>query len=157
MRRLVIAMSAAALVAFAAAGADAAAPGGPRAHAAVSPRSGAPSTRFAVRFRSPDQTGTFAGMRVWETVSATGPKSTSGCSGAAAARVHAAAAGARLRVRLAPAGKPWCAGPYIGSVSVYRQTHCPSGPITQHRVCPLLAFAPERIGRFRFTVRRAAS
>jgi hypothetical protein len=153
MRRLVIVMLFAALVAFAAGGAEAAAPATPRAHAKVAPRTGTPSTKFTVRFRSPDQTGTLPSLRIWETVSAVGPKSTSSCSGIAGASVRPAAAGARLRVRLAPTAKPWCAGPYIGTVSVYRQERCQPGPIGRHRVCPLLAFAPERIGRFRFTVR----
>jgi hypothetical protein len=154
MRRLVIAMLSVALVASAAATADAAGTGTPRAHATVSPGTGTPSTRFAVHFRTPQRTGTFPAMRVWETVSATGPKSTSGCSGLAGTRVRPAAAHARLRVRLGPAGKPWCPGPYIGTVSVYRETRCQPGPVRQNRLCPLLAFAPERIGRFRFTVRR---
>jgi hypothetical protein len=30
------------------------------------------------------------------------------------------------------------------------------GPIAQGHVCPLIAFAPQPIGRFRFTVRRGA-
>ena len=148
-----IVMLSAALVALVAASADAAAPAAPRAHAKVSPGTGTPSTKFTVRFRTPEKTGKLASARVWETVSAVGPKSTSSCSGTAGTSVRPAAAGARLRVRLAPTGKPWCAGPYIGTVSIYRQERCQPGPIKVHRVCPLLAFAPQRIGRFRFTVR----
>ena len=87
-------------------------------------------------------------------VTAAGPKSTTNCSGIGGRRVRAAASGARLRVRLAPTSKPWCPGPYVGTVSLYRQMRCQPGPIRLHRVCPLLAFAPERIGRFRFVVRR---
>jgi hypothetical protein len=157
MRRLAIAMLSAAFVASAAAGADAAVTGSHSAHAKVAPRIGTPSTRFAVRFHSPERTGTFTGVNVWETVSAVGPKSTTSCSGTAGTRARAAAAGAKLRVRLAPMGKPWCPGSYAGTVSVYRETHCPPGPVTEHRVCPLLAYAPQRIGHFRFTVRRAKS
>ncbi|HEX5193373.1 MAG TPA: hypothetical protein VFW09_11255 [Solirubrobacteraceae bacterium] len=49
MRRLVIAMLSAALVTAAAASADAAAVGGQRAHAKVSPRTGGPSMSFTVQ------------------------------------------------------------------------------------------------------------
>lgn len=149
-----IAMVSTALLAAAAANADAAVVGGQRAHAKVSPRTGAPSTGFTVRFRNRERTGTLPGMRIWETVTAAGPKSTTSCSGIAGRRARAAAAGARLRVRLAPTGKPWCPGPYIGTVSLYRQMRCQPGSIRPRRVCPMLAFAPERIGRFRFVVRQ---
>src|ERR1700744_5606466 len=153
MRRLAIAMLSAALVGPAApAGADAAATGSHSAHAKVAPRIGRPSTTFAVRFRSPEQTGTLATANVWETVAAVGPQSTGACSGTEGTRARPAAAGAKLRVRLGPTGQPWCPGSYAGTGSVYRQTRCPPGPITEHHVCPLLAYAPQRIGHFRFTV-----
>jgi hypothetical protein len=143
-----------ALIAAAAASADAAVVDGQRAHVKISPRTGAPSMSFTVRFRNPERTGTLPGMRIWETVTAAGPKSTTSCSGIAGRRVRAAAAGARLRVRIKPADRPWCPGPYVGTVSLYRQMRCQPGPIRVHRVCPMLAFAPQRIGRFRFVVRQ---
>jgi hypothetical protein len=155
MRRLVIAMLSAALVTAAAAGADAAATAPQRTHVTVSPRTGTPSTRFRVRFTSPEQTGTLPGLRVWETVVVSGPRSTGACDGAASARMHPASAHARLSVRLAPAGKRWCPGSYRGAVNLYREVRCPPGPITQHRVCPVIAFTPQRLGQFRFTVRRS--
>jgi hypothetical protein len=156
MRRLVIAMFSAGLVTAATAGADAAVIGPPRAHVTVSPALGKASTRFRVRFTSPEQTGTLAGLRAWETVVASGPRGTGTCTGLASRRARPAGAHTRLAVRLAPAGRPWCAGRYTGTVTLYRVERCMPGPIAQGHVCPLVEFAPQPIGRFRFTVRRGA-
>ena len=73
-------------------------------------------------------------------------------------RLRPAAAHHRVSVGLSAAAKPWCTGTYAGTIMLYRiDRSATPGRRRGARACPEIAFAPELIGRFRFTVARAAS
>ncbi|MFZ0387284.1 MAG: hypothetical protein WAL22_16605 [Solirubrobacteraceae bacterium] len=159
MRRLVIAILVVALaLAGAATAAQATGGFGLRTPMAVTPVHGTPTTTFTVRFKTPFTTGSLRGLRSWEIASVANRNQTSAaCASTADKRLRPAVAHHRVSVRLSPAAAPWCTGAYTGTITLYRAVICNPGPISQGMACPDIAFAPEQIGRFRFSVARTAS
>ena len=123
----------------------------------VTPKRGTPRTRFIVRFRTPYAIGKLQGLQTWEIVNVRHTGHTGGCRTVASSRASSAALDANVRVTLAPGSRHWCAGSFRGAITLYRQTRCGSGPIRPMVACPQIAYAPQRIGTFRLTVRRRAS
>ena len=120
----------------------------------VRPATGGVHTRFAVRFRNPSRAGTSAGFRRTERLVVAGPRGR-GCESSAAYGVRPAAAGAAMRVTVAPArGHHWCTGRFHGSLVLYQGIVCDPSPA---RACPLIEIAPETVGRFSFRVRAAST
>jgi hypothetical protein len=127
-----------------------------RTPVAVTPAHGTPTTTFTIRFTTPFATGSSRGLRSWEIVSvADRGQSNLFCASAAASQLPPAAAHNRVSVTFSAGAKRWCAGVYAGTITLYRSVVCNSGPPTRRRACPDIAFAPELIGRFRFTVAHA--
>jgi hypothetical protein len=159
MRRLGIAIAVVVLsVAGAATVAHAGETFGLRTPVAVTPARGTPTTTFEVRFTTPFATGTSQGLRSWEMASVVDRGQTgSSCMSNMAVRLRPAVAHDHVGVSLPAQGKPWCAGAYAGAITLYRSVSCNPGPALRHVPCPEIAFAPEPIGQFRFTVARAAS
>jgi hypothetical protein len=159
MRRLVIAILAVALSLIGAAtAAQAAGRLGLRTPVAVTPAHGTPTTTFTVRFTTPFATGASRGLRSWEIVSVADPDQTStSCTSTADKQLRPAVAHHRVNASLSAAAKSWCAGVYTGTITLYRAVICNPGPISSGMACPDIAFAPEPIGHFRFTVAPAAS
>ena len=119
----------------------------------VTPARGTPTTTFRVRFKTPFATDPSRGLRTWEVASVVdrGQPSAS-CTSTTDQRVRPAVANQRVSVTLTGAAKPWCAGPYAGTITLYRAIVCGPGPIPARMACPEIVFAPEPIGHFRFTV-----
>jgi hypothetical protein len=159
MRRLGIVIAVVALsVAGVATVAHATATLGLRTPVTVTPARGTPTTAFTVRFTTPLATGTSQGLRSWETASVvdrgqTGPS----CTSNLAVRLRPAVADHRVSVTLPTQAKPWCAGAYAGTITLSRLLGCNPGPALRSAPCPEIAFAPEPIGHFRFTVSHLAS
>jgi hypothetical protein len=131
---------------------------GLRTPVAVAPGHGTPKTTFTIRFTTPFATGSFPGLRSWEIVSAVDhSRSGPSCSSTVALELRPAAAHDRVSVSLPSPAKPWCAGTYSGTITLYRSIVCNAGPRSRHTACPDIAFAPEPIGHFRFTVAHLAS
>jgi hypothetical protein len=124
----------------------------------VTPAHGTPKTTFRIQFTTPFATGSSRGLRSWEIASVAGHgQSSPSCLGIMAVQLRPAVAHHRVGVGLSALGKPWCTGQYTGTITLYRSIVCNPGPRSQHTACPDIAFAPEPIGHFRFTVARAAS
>ena len=124
---------------------------------AVTPSRGTPATTFTIRFTTPVAIGSSGGLHTWEVASVATPgRSRRSCSGRMAVRLRPALTNDHVRVGLS-ASKPWCTGKYAGTVTLYRTIICNPGPPAQLAACPEIAFAPEPIGHFRFTVAHAAS
>jgi hypothetical protein len=119
----------------------------------VQPSVGGPRSAFTVSLRVPQQTGTSAGVRRTDTLTATGP-SRPGCVSSAEQPLRAATAGSTVRVRLVPGGRSahWCAGTFHGSIVESQTVRC--GPPLAQILCPQIMIRPQTIGRFRFDVRR---
>ncbi len=138
--------------------AHAAATFGLRTPVVVTPARGTPTTTFAIRFTTPFATGSSRGLRSWEIASVAHlGRSSPSCLGITAVRLRPAMADHRVDVGLRAPTKPWCTGRYTGTITLYRSIICNPGPASRPRACPDIAFAPEPIGHFRFTVARAAS
>jgi hypothetical protein len=157
MRRVVITILAVALsVAAAATVAQATTTFGLRTPITVTPARGTPTTTFTVGFKTPFAIGTSLGLRSWEVASVTDRGQTSGgCAYAATKRLPGAAARRHVSATLSAGAKSWCTGSYAGTVTLYRQETCNPSPASRRMACPEIAFAPETIGRFRFTVARS--
>jgi hypothetical protein len=124
----------------------------------VAPARGTPTTTFTVRFTTPLATGTSRGLRSWETASVVDRGQTSAsCTSNMAVVLRPAVAHHRVSVGLPAPAKPWCTGTYAGTITLNRSMSCNPGPALRHVPCPEIAFAPEPIGHFRFTVANAAS
>jgi len=124
----------------------------------VTPAHGTPTTRFTVSFRTPVQTGPSNGVRRWEVASVADSGHVAGdCSSAASKSLQAVGDRQRVSATLAASAKPWCTGSYAGTVTLYRAIICDPGPLSRRVACPEIAFPPQLIGRFRFTVAPAAS
>jgi hypothetical protein len=159
MRRLVITIVVAGLsLAGVATVAQAAGTFGLRTHVTVTPARGTPTTAFTVRFKTPFATGSLHGLRSAEIVSVAdrGQTATS-CTSTMGKQLRPAGAHDRVSVTVSAASKPWCTGAYAGTITLQRSVICDPGPAARRRACPEIAFAPELIGRFRFTVAHAAS
>jgi hypothetical protein len=158
MRRLVIAMLTTALSGAATVtAAQASGTIGLRTPVTVTPARGTPATTFTVRFKTPFATGTSHGLRNWEIASVVDNRqSSASCTSSTAARLRPAAVRHRVSVTLSTAAKPWCTGAYTGKITLYRAVVCGPGPIRRDMACPEIAFAPQPIGRFQFTVSGAA-
>jgi hypothetical protein len=159
MRRLGIAIAVVALfVASAATVAHARETFGPSTPVSVTPAHGTPTTTFIVRFTTPLATGTWQGLRSWETASVVDRGQTSAsCTGNMAERLRPAVAHGHVSVGLRAPAKPWCAGAYTGTITLSRLVGCNPGPALRDAACPEIEFAPQAIGHFRFTVAGAAS
>lgn len=158
-KRLVIAILVTALSAAAAAtAAQAALPFGPHAAVTVTPARGTPTTRFTVGFKTPVATGSSQDLRTWEVASVTDRgRVRAACTSGMAVPLRPTVAHDHISVTLHASAKPWCTGAYAGTITLNRTISCHSGPPTRLAACPELVFAPELIGRFRFTVAGAAS
>ncbi len=156
MRRLVIAVVATALtVAAAATAAQATGRFGLRTPMTVTPSRGTPTTRFRLGFKTPLATGSSRGLRSWEIATALNRGHTSAsCTSTVDQRLRPALAHHRVSVALSAATKPWCTGTFTGTITLYRAVSCNPGPVSRRAACPEIAFAPEPIGHFRFTVVR---
>jgi hypothetical protein len=129
---------------------------GLRTPVTVTPARGTPTTAFTVRFKTPFATGSSHGLRSSEIVSVAGRAQTNtSCTSTTAKQLRPAVAHDRVSVTLSATGKPWCAGVYAGTITLYRSVICDPGPAARRRACPEIVFAPEPIGHFRFTVARA--
>jgi hypothetical protein len=119
---------------------------------AVTPSRGTPATTFTIRFTTPVAIGSSSGLHTWEVASVTtrGRNSRS-CTSRMAVRLRPALTNHHISVGLS-ASKPWCTGKYTGTITLYRTVICNPGPPTQLAACPQIAFAPELIGHFRFSV-----
>jgi hypothetical protein len=159
IRRLGIAMAVMALsVAGVATAAHATETLGLRTPVAVTPARGTPTTTFTIRFTTPVATGSSQGLRTWEIVSvADRGQSSPSCASATARRLSPAVAHDRVSVRFSAAAKRWCTGAYAGTITLYRSIICDPGPASRHMACPEIAFPPDPVGHFRFTVAHAAS
>jgi hypothetical protein len=159
MRRLGIAMAVIALsVAGVATAAHATETLGLGTPVAVTPARGTPTTTFTIRFTTPVATGSLQGLRAWEIVSvADRNHSSPSCAGATARQLPPAVAHHQVSVRFSAAAQHWCTGAYAGTITLYRSIICDPGPASRHMECPEIAFPPEPIGHFRFTVARPAS
>jgi hypothetical protein len=125
---------------------------------AVTPARGTPTTTFTVRFATPLATRSSGGLRSSEMVSvADRGQSDPSCTSVAVKRLPASGAHVHVSARLSAGAKRWCAGTYAGTVTLYRWIVCAPGPAPPRAACPDIAFAPEPIGHFRFSVARAAS
>jgi hypothetical protein len=156
MRRLVITVVVTALgIAAAANGAQATGTSGLRVPMTVTPPRGTPTTTFTIRFKTPFTTGSSRGLRSWEIATASDRGHTrASCTSTADKRLRPALARRRVSVTLSAAAKPWCTGAYTGTITLYRAVSCNPGPVSHRTACPEIAFAPEPIGHFRFTVAR---
>jgi hypothetical protein len=124
---------------------------------AVSPSRGTPATTFTIRFTTPVAIGSSGGLRTWEVASvAKRGRSSRSCTSSMAVTLRPALTHHHFRVGLS-ALKPWCTGKYTGTITLYRTIICNPGPPSQRAACPEIAFAPQLIGHFRFTVAHAAS
>jgi hypothetical protein len=159
MRRLGITIVVAALsLAGAATVAQATETFGLRTPVAVTPARGTPTTTFTIRFTTPVATGSTQGLRSWEIVSlADGGQASPSCTSATARRLSPAVADKHVSAAFSAPAKHWCTGAYAGTITLYRSLICDPGPASRRTACPEIAFPPEPIGRFRFTVAHAAS
>jgi hypothetical protein len=125
---------------------------------AVTPSRGTPTTTFTIRFTTPFAIGSSGGLRTWEVASvAKRGRSGRSCTSNMAVRLRPALTNQHISVGLSASTKPWCIGKYTGTITFYRSMICNPGPVTQRAACPEIAFAPELIGHFRFTVAHATS
>ena len=120
----------------------------------VSPTSGGPTTKFVVHFRAPSATGS-ALHRRYE-LYASGPRG-SRCTSSVARAIGSTGIGSRVRVTLTPGGRggTWCAGKFRGRIVEYISSVCE--PMKTAIICPEIVIAPQTIGRFSFSVRKAGS
>jgi hypothetical protein len=158
-RRLGITIVAAALVvAGVATVVQAAETFGLRTPVAVTPSRGTPTTKFTIRFATPVAIGSSSGLHTWEVASVSNRgRGNRSCTSRLAVRLRPALTHQHVSVGLSASTKPWCTGKYAGTITLYRTIVCHSGPPSLRAACPEIAFAPELIGRFGFTVARAAS
>jgi hypothetical protein len=126
---------------------------GLRAPVAVTPARGTPTTTFRITFTTPVATGSLPGLRSWEIASvAYHGESSRSCTNTTARRLPAAAAHQSVSVTFPVTAKRWCTGSYAGTIMLYRSIVCHPTPASRPTACPEIAFAPEAIGRFQFTV-----
>jgi hypothetical protein len=120
-----------------------------KAHITVKPGTGSPTTRFAIRFRAPNQTGRIGAIVRSFILSATGPAG-SGCAANASLRLAPAKAHARVRVTLSPRafGRRWCPGRFRGQVEEIAAPYCPP-----HRLCPAYVVLIGTVGKFSFRIK----
>ena len=125
-----------------------AAPASSGAHGVeVTPRVGTPDTSFRVGFTAPASTGSGAGRRRADFVTARGSHAGRGCRYLAGVGAGAVRAGRRVSVVLVP-GPRWCPGSFSGRVEMSTRPVCRPG-----MMCPqFIAVLP--IGSFSFVVRR---
>jgi hypothetical protein len=125
---------------------------------AVTPSRGIPTTKFTVRFTTPVAIGSSGGLHIWEVASVSDRgRGNRSCTSHLAVRVRPALTRQHVTVGLSASTKPWCTGKYTGTITLYRTMICYPGPPSLRAACPEIAFAPELIGHFGFTVARAAS
>jgi hypothetical protein len=111
-----------------------------------------------VAFTTPFATGASPSLRSWEIASVADHDQSSGsCTNTTARRLPAAVADHRVSVTFPAPAKRWCTGSYAGTIMLYRAIVCHPGPVSRPTACPEIAFAPEPIARFQFTVARPAS
>jgi hypothetical protein len=120
----------------------------------VSPSSGKPTTKFVVRFRAPSATGASLHRRYELYVSGTRGRR---CTASVSMAIGATSVGSRMRLTLKPNGRggAWCAGKFHGRIVEYISTVCQ--PLKTAIICPQIVIAPQTIGRFSFSVRKAGS
>lgn len=120
----------------------------------VSPSSGKPTTKFVVRFRAPSATGAALHRRYELYASGAGG---SRCTSSVSMAIGATGAGSRVRLTLKPNGRggTWCAGKFHGRIVEYLSTVCE--PLKTAIICQDIVIAPQTIGRFSFSVRKAGT
>jgi len=118
----------------------------------VKPPTGSTSSHFAVSFRAGVRTGQSGLLtRSYRVDAGTGKRT--GCQWSTSAPASAAAAGATVRVTLAPGKRSaWCTGTYHGQVWLYQTVRC--GPPLGDIACPQIAIRPQVVGTFSFRVTR---
>lgn len=118
-------------------------------HVTVKPRTGLPTTHFAIGFRAPEASGTVGSIHRTYRVTA-GDQAKTGCQSSVTVNAAPSKAGANVRVALSP-GKSdsWCAGTFSGAVWDVETVVCEPG-----QVCPDIEIAPQKIGTFTFRVTR---
>ena len=120
----------------------------------VSPSSGKPTTKFVVRFRTPATPG--VGLHHRYELYASGARG-SRCTSSVSMAIGAIAAGSPVRLTLKPAHRSgtWCADKFNGRIVEYLSPICQ--PLKTAIICPDIVIAPQTIGRFSFSVRKAGS
>ncbi len=120
----------------------------------VKPATGSPRTRFRVSFRAPQPTGPYRTSQRRYVLSADGPQRGSRCVHDAAGQLPAAGGGARLTLTLNPAklGGAWCVGTYRGRIDEIQTPACP-----YREVCPAYVLFVGTVGKFSFRVERPRS
>jgi hypothetical protein len=118
----------------------------------MQPGSGHPTTKFVVRFRSPDQTGSLGSIRRQDVLSATGPSGGTGCVSSISIDLSRTAKGRRVRVTLSPRrfGHVWCVGRFRGRITETETIIC-----LPTRACPQIEILPRIVARFSFRVKPA--
>jgi hypothetical protein len=120
-------------------------------HVGVKPRTGSPSSHFAVSFRAGVQTGPGSLIRSYRVTA--GATKRNGCEASATETAPSAAQGTMVHVTLAPGKRlSWCTGTYHGQILLYQTVRC--GPPTGMIACPQLAIRPQVVGTFTFRVTR---
>jgi hypothetical protein len=119
----------------------------------VSPSSGSPSTVFVLLFRAPERTGRNGSSQRHDLITASVPRSASGCVTSIDVRAPDVAADARVRISLDPRklGGSWCPGVYHGRIEELQTAVCLHG-----KLCPTYVVTRGAIGRFTFRVKRGA-
>ena len=121
---------------------------------AVTPASGAPTTRFVISFRTPDRTGRVGALDRRDQISLSGPTGQAGCLPSVLRTLPRAAAHVRVVTPLDPArlGGDWCVGAYRGRIDEIEGPVC-----VKRRPCPKIATRLTQLGRFAFQVKRIPS
>lgn len=116
----------------------------------IRPRSGSPTTRFAVSFRTPVPTGRVGVLDRRDELSVQGSSRRAGCISAVSRALPSATARARVITTLDPArlGGKWCVGAYRGQIDEILGPACAHGT-----PCPEFASRLRRLGRFAFQVK----
>lgn len=111
----------------------------------VTPPTGSPTTTFVLSFRAPERTGLYGASQRHDSLTASPPASARGCITMLDVGVPDAAAGALVRVTLAPRrlGGSWCAGTYHGQIEEVQTAVCRGG-----EVCPAYVLLRGVVGRF---------
>jgi hypothetical protein len=118
----------------------------------VSPTHGSVHKTFIVRFTSQESLGVNGVAYSDYRVVVTGPQSAASCTNRAEATIDHGAAGARVRISLAPrSGGRWCAGRFGGALFYEHGPYCPSGHTGP---CPMFPSTVTQVGQFEFRVGR---
>jgi hypothetical protein len=123
----------------------------PREGVHVSPSFGSPSTVFVLSLHTRQGTGRIGSLQRYDLVTASAPKSSTGCLTSIAVRARNVRSGTRLRVSLDPRklGGSWCPGTYHGRIEELQTAVCPHG-----NLCPADVVTRGILGRFTLHVKR---